>query len=105
MGKNLFTNLLSRFEQNLHNSKFDAITAMAITAMAPLQGVVKLVQIYFFVLCIGVKVWNCIPLKIRKLSKNTFKKEIKSTLRDIFCEEDSYLDTPSIIKKLNKQKK
>ena len=54
---------------------------------------------------IGVKVWNCIPLKIRKLSKNKFKKEIKSTLRDIFCEEDSYLDTPSIIKKLNKQKK
>ncbi len=54
---------------------------------------------------IGVKVWNCIPLKIRKLSKNKFKKEIKSTLRDIFCEEDSCLDTPSIIKKLNKQKK
>ncbi len=46
MGKNLFTNLLSKFEQNLHNSKFDAITAMA-----PLQGVAKLVQIYFFVLC------------------------------------------------------
>ena len=44
-------------------------------------------------------------LKIRKLSKNKFKKEIKSTLRDIFCEEDSYLDTPSIIKKLNKRKK
>ena len=24
---------------------------------------------------IGVKVWNCIPLKIRKLSKNNFKKK------------------------------
>jgi hypothetical protein len=48
---------------------------------------------------IGVKVWNCIPLKIRKLSKNIFEKEMKSSLRDIFCEEDSYLDTPSIIKK------
>ncbi len=35
--------MLSKFEQNLHNSKFDAITAMA-----PLQGVAKLVQIYFF---------------------------------------------------------
>ncbi len=34
----------------LHNSKFDAITAMA-----PLQGVAKLVQIYFFVLCIVLK--------------------------------------------------
>jgi hypothetical protein len=52
-----------------------------------------------------VKVWNCIPLKIRKLSKNNFKKELKSSLRDIFCEEDSYLDTTSIIKKLNKQQK
>ena len=38
----------SKFEQNLDNSKFDAITAMA-----PLQGVAKLVQIYFFVLCDG----------------------------------------------------
>ena len=46
---------------------------------------------------IGVKVWNCIPLKIRKLSKNNLKKEMKSSLRDISCEEDSYLDTPSII--------
>jgi hypothetical protein len=38
---------LSLFERNLHNSKFDVITAMA-----PLHRVAKLVQIYFFVLCI-----------------------------------------------------
>jgi hypothetical protein len=53
-GENLFTNLLSKFERNLHNSKFDAITAIA-----PLHWVAKLVQIYFFILCNQIKSPDC----------------------------------------------
>ena len=49
-GENLFTNLLSKFERDLPNSKFDAIPEIA-----PLHRVAKLVQIYFFVLMCHTK--------------------------------------------------
>ncbi len=54
----------SKFEQNLHNSKFDAITAIA-----SLQGVTKLVQIYFFVLCDG-----CFTFSRRRIDLSQYLK-------------------------------
>ena len=55
--ENLFANLFFNFEQNLHNSKFDAIAAIATFAR-----VAKLVQIYFFVLqaCVERRTSNAV---------------------------------------------
>ena len=53
-GENLFTNLFFKFEQNLHKIKFDAIAAIA-----HLNQVANLVQIYFPVLYIVVEIVRC----------------------------------------------
>ncbi len=73
-GENLFTNLLSKFERNLHNTKFDAITAIA-----PLHWVAKLVQIYFFVLCPrhNNNSYSFDTLAMTVLSANPWLKKIK----------------------------
>ena len=52
---------------------------------------------------IGAEVWNDIPLRIRKYSKNKFRSEVKDILFKIFSKEDSYLDTATIIDKLRQQ--
>ena len=37
---------------------------------------------------IGSKIWNEMPVSLRKLSKNTFKRKIKQTLFEILASED-----------------
>ena len=49
--------------------------------------------------CSGAKAWNCIPLKIRSLSKHKFKAAIHRQLLDIlllYLIEDDYVDTLTI---------
>ena len=46
---------------------------------------------------IGTKIWNEIPLSLKNLSKNAFKRTIKRTLFDILALEDSYIDLQEII--------
>ena len=40
------------------------------------------------------------PVSVRKLSKNAFKKKIKQTLFDILALEDCYIDLPDIVQKV-----
>ena len=49
---------------------------------------------------IGAKVWNEMPLIIRNLSKNSFKRKIKQTLFNILGLQDSYIDLHEIIQKV-----
>ena len=46
--------------------------------------------------CSGAKAWNCIPLKIRSLSKHKFKAAIHRQLLDILLFEDDSADTLTI---------
>ena len=39
------------------------------------------------------------PVSLRKLSKNAFKRKIKQTLFEILASEDCYIDLPEIIQK------
>ena len=43
---------------------------------------------------------NKIPLSLRNLSKNAFKRKIKQKLIIIVNPEDSYIDVPEIIQKM-----
>ena len=49
---------------------------------------------------IGTKIWNEIPLSLKNLSKNAFKRTIKRTLFDILALEDSYIDLQEIIQNI-----
>ena len=49
---------------------------------------------------IGKKIWNEIPVSLRKLSKNAFKRKIKQTLFEILASEDCYIDLPEIVQKV-----
>ena len=40
------------------------------------------------------------PVSLRKLSKNAFKRKIKKTLFEILSSEDSYIDPPEIVQKV-----
>ena len=46
--------------------------------------------------CSGSKVWNCIPLNIRSLSKHKFKAAINRKILDIVLFEDEDVDTLTI---------
>ena len=46
---------------------------------------------------IGAKVWNEIPLALRNLSKNAFKRKLKQILFNILGLQDSYIDLSEII--------
>ena len=46
---------------------------------------------------IGTKVWNEIPLALRNLSKNAFKRKLKQILFNILGLQDSYIDLSEII--------
>ena len=49
---------------------------------------------------IGTKVWNEMPVSLRKLSKNALKRKIKQTLFEILASEDCYIDLPEIVQKV-----
>ena len=49
---------------------------------------------------IGTTIWNEMPLTLRNLSKNNFKRKIKRKLFDILTSDDSYLDIRNIIQKV-----
>ena len=46
------------------------------------------------------KIWNGMPVCLRKLSKNTFKRKIKQTFFDILASEDCYIDLPKVVQKV-----
>ena len=39
------------------------------------------------------------PVSLRKLSKNAFKRKIKQTLFEILASEDCYIDLPKLVQK------
>ena len=49
---------------------------------------------------IGTKIWNEMPMSLRKLPKNVFKRKIKQILFDILSSEDYYIDLPEIVEKV-----
>ena len=49
---------------------------------------------------IGTKIWNEMPVSLRKLSKNAFKRKIKQTLFEILASEDCFIDLPEIVQKV-----
>ena len=49
---------------------------------------------------IGTTIWNEMPLTLRNLSKNNFKRKIKRKVFDILTSDDSYLDIGNIIQKV-----
>ena len=49
---------------------------------------------------IGTKIWNEMPVSLRKLPKNAFKRKIKQTLFEILASEDCYIDLPEIVQKV-----
>ena len=48
----------------------------------------------------GAKVWNCLPLEIRKLPRTAFKQKIRDLLFQILDVEDSYVDSPTLLNKI-----
>ena len=49
---------------------------------------------------IGTKIWNEMPMSLRKLPKNVFKRKMKQILFEILASEDCYIDVPVIIQKV-----
>ena len=48
----------------------------------------------------GDKLWNEIPCDIQHLPKNKFKKTLRKLLFDILNSGDDYIDTPTLIEKV-----
>ena len=49
---------------------------------------------------IGTKIWNEMPISLRKLPKTVFKRKINQRLFEILASEDCYIDLPVIIQKV-----
>jgi len=49
---------------------------------------------------IVLPIWNEMPMSLRKLPKNVFKRKIRHTLFEILTSEDYYIDFPKIVQKL-----
>ena len=49
---------------------------------------------------IGTKIWNEMPMSLRKLPKNVLKRKLKQILFEILASEDCYIDVPVIIQKV-----
>ena len=49
---------------------------------------------------IRTKIWNEMPMSLRKLPKTLFKRKIKQILFEIVASEDCYIDLPVIIQKV-----
>ena len=43
------------------------------------------------------EIWNEMPVSLRKLPKNAFKRKIKQTLFAILASEDCYIELPEIV--------
>ena len=48
----------------------------------------------------GAKLWNEIPCDIQHLPKNKFKKTLRKLLFDILHSGDDYIETPTLIEKV-----
>ena len=48
----------------------------------------------------GTKIWNEMPMSLRKLAKNVFKRKMRQILFEILASEDCYIDLPVIIEKV-----
>ena len=48
----------------------------------------------------GAKIWNEMPMSLRKLPKNVFKRKMKQILFEILASEDCYIDLPVISQKV-----
>ena len=57
----------------------------------------------FTIAIFGAKVWNCLPLEIRRLPRTAFKQKIRDLLFRIFDAEDNYVDSPTLLNKIVKQ--
>ena len=53
-------------------------------------------------IAIGAKLWNEIPTKLRTLSKNKFKFNIRASLLDMLETGDTYYEIDKIILKMKK---
>ena len=49
---------------------------------------------------IGTKIWNEMPMSLRKLPKNVLKRKMKQILFEILASEDCHIDLPVIIQKV-----
>ena len=49
---------------------------------------------------IGTKIWNEMPVSLRKLPTNALKRKIKQTLFEILASVDCYIDLPEVIQKI-----
>ena len=49
---------------------------------------------------LGVRLWNEITCQMRGLPKKTLKKALRTSLLNIFQNEDDYIQIPVIIKKV-----
>ena len=50
--------------------------------------------------CVGVKIWNGIPTSLKNLSKNSFKRSIRTKLIEILEIENSYVNMDTLINKM-----
>jgi len=48
----------------------------------------------------GTKIWNEMPISLRKLPKNVFKRKLKQILFEILASEDYYIDLSEIVQKV-----
>ena len=48
----------------------------------------------------GTKIWNEMPMSLRKLPINVFKRKMKQILFEILTSEDCYIDVPVIVQKV-----
>ena len=48
----------------------------------------------------GAKVWNCLPLEIRKLTRTAFQQKIRYLLFQILDAVDSYVDSLTLLNKI-----
>ena len=49
---------------------------------------------------VGVKIWNGIPTRLKNVSRNCFKKTIRTKLIEILETENSYADIDTLINKM-----
>ena len=49
---------------------------------------------------VGVKIWNGVPTRLKKVSRNCFKETIRTQLIEILETENSYADIDTLINKM-----
>ena len=53
---------------------------------------------------LGAKIWNSIPLELRKLPKYNFKRKMQDLLFHILIKEDDYVGIPTLVSEFSKLK-